>query len=160
MRYLLFLPLALLCFSCNSFITEEHTTDSVIQAKAAQSASEKIMPRVDTMCYEHISGDDIYTYRLVRDSNLVAGTAVYDHFEKDDSRGAVKGVITGDIMHLWYEFHSEGVNSVSEKYFKISADGITEGIGAFNVRGDTSYFTDTAAINYNGGLVYKRINCN
>lgn len=159
MKHLAILSFCIFLLSCTSGTnntTEKDTMDLV----TADSAGTIVMPATDdTVCYVFTSGKDVYTYKLLMKGNKITGTARYDNFEKDDSKGIVHGSIENNIMHLWYEFESEGMKSVSERYFKITENDLTEGIGMIDVKGDTAYFPSPNEIDYTKGLVFKKTDC-
>ncbi|MCH5596500.1 hypothetical protein [Niabella ginsengisoli] len=110
-------------------------------------------------CYLFIAVKDTYALKLNIIDNTVKGTAVYKNYEKDSSHGAVEGEVDGDIIHLWYSFQSEGMNSVRELYFKKNGDQLTTGIAEEQVKGDSAYVPDKNSVKYSGP-VYAEGDCN
>lgn len=159
MKYLSIVFVCILLFACNSTENNNTVTDSIVSSPDT-TYPEVLMKKEDTVCYEFVSGKDVYTYRLFIKDSLVTGTAHYDNFEKDDSKGTVHGTLNNDIIHLWYNFESEGMQSVSERYFKVASGQITEGIGKIDLKGDTTYFSSPETIDYTKGLVFKQRECN
>lgn len=158
MKRVLLFVLVLICIyivSCNNLNHKKQTDSSNAEEKVVYSnENEK-----NIQCYVFTSVKDIYTYKLVFKGNNVTGTATYDNFEKDDSKGRVEGTVYNNILHLWYNFEAEGMQSVSEYYFKISDTSIIQGTGEISVKGDTAYFTDADNVSYNTGLIFKKQDC-
>ena len=89
---------------------------------------------------------------------MVTGKLSFNNSEKDGSTGIVKGKMEDNILKLYYRFVSEGMNSVMEVYFKYEDGKLLRGIGDTGNKSDTSYFTNVAAIKYNGSVL-KKIDC-
>ncbi len=159
MKHLLILLSAIFFYSCNSGNNDTSQADTLTDTSVDTISAAAIPFSNDSICYVFVSGKDVYTYRLLVQDNQVTGTAHYDNFEKDDSKGTVHGTIQNDIIHVWYNFESEGLKSVSERYFKVTENTITEGIGMIDVKGDSTYFSSPEKIDYTEGLVYKKTDC-
>ena len=82
---------------------------------------------------------------------------IYDNYEKDGSRGTVKGKDNGEIIMLWYDFNSEGMHSVMEVYFKKENGKLVRGIGDMDVKTDTTYFI--SGINYSDREAFNKVDC-
>jgi hypothetical protein len=65
-----------------------------------------------------IIGRDTAILMLDQKGNMFTGKMLYDNYEKDGSRGTIKGKEDNEIIKLWYDFDSEGMHSVMEVYFK------------------------------------------
>ena len=170
MRLLFFAFTALITTACNNnTTTAEERTDSTAEQKAdtnepgvpAEHPSVEI-PEADVVasrCYWKILNRDTFAIRLDQSGNSVTGKLSFDNFEKDASSGIVRGKVEGNIIKLWYNFASEGMNSVMEVYFKKEGDQLLRGIGPVDVKGDSSYFTDPAAIEYRQDQSFNKIPC-
>ena len=110
-------------------------------------------------CYIEILQRDTFTIKLEQTKNAVTGNLTFDNYEKDGSTGAVHGTIEGNIIKLWYNFESEGMNSVMEVYFRKEGESLLRGIGPVNVKGDTSYFIDHSAIQYVRDQAFNKLSC-
>lgn len=110
-------------------------------------------------CYLRVIQRDTLIASLTQDGNIVTGKLIFDNYEKDGSAGMVTGKIEGDIIKLVYRFRSEGMNSISEQFFKITKDGLLQGIGDVAAKGDSAYFSDPAKIRYNEKDKLTRISC-
>ncbi|MCH5716835.1 hypothetical protein [Niabella hibiscisoli] len=131
---------------------DESSIDSTI------STADKIQPIVSDECYLFIAAKDTYALKINIADTVVKGTAVFRNFEKDSNYGTVEGAMNGDVMHLWYNFQSEGMNSVRELYFKKNGDQLITGISNEATRADTAYMPDAKAVSYTGP-VYVKGNC-
>jgi hypothetical protein len=87
------------------------------------------------------------------------GRMMFDNYQKDGSRGTVKGRDKDGIVHLWYDFHSEGMRSVMEIYFKREGDKLVRGIGKMEVKGDTTYYVDPESIAYSATESFEQTDC-
>ena len=108
-------------------------------------------------CYMKIIGRDTAILRIEQKGNDLSGKMLYDNFEKDGSRGIVKGKEEGEILKLWYDFNSEGMHSVMEVYFKKENGRLLRGIGDMDVKTDTTYFI--SGINYSDKEAFTKVNC-
>ena len=152
----LFLALAAFIACNNNDQTGESSPDSTSNAsKPADTA----VATITEACYRKVLARDTFAIRIVESGYAVSGDLVFDNYEKDSSRGRVKGVVVGDILKLWYDFQSEGTRSVMEVYFKKQGDKLIRGIGTVDVKGDTSYFKDPSDIKYEDKETWSRVDC-
>lgn len=108
-------------------------------------------------CYMKIVARDTAILMIEQKGKEVSGKMLYDNFEKDGSRGTVKGKEEGEILKLWYEFNSEGMHSIMEVYFKKENGRLLRGIGDMDVKTDTTYFI--SGINYSDKEAFNKVNC-
>ena len=111
-------------------------------------------------CYRKILARDTFSIQIAQTGNAVSGTLSFDNYEKDSSKGSVKGTTSGDTLKLWYDFASEGTNSVMEVYFKRDGDKLVRGVGTMDVKGDTSYFSNPSDIKFEEKEAWNKIACN
>jgi len=109
-------------------------------------------------CYMKITGRDTAILMLEQKGNAFTGKMLYDNFEKDGSRGTIKGKEDKEIIKLWYDFNSEGMHSVMEVYFKKENGKLLRGIGDMDAKTDTAYFI--SGINYSDKETFNKIDCN
>ena len=109
-------------------------------------------------CYMGTLQRDTFAAHLMQHGNNISGKLVFDNYEKDGSSGKVTGKLEGNILKLFYNFSSEGMNSVMEVYFKYEEDKLVRGIGEMNNNADTVFFINPAALQYNGSVL-KKIPC-
>ncbi len=110
-------------------------------------------------CYLKVLQRDTMVVQLSQVNNEVTGKMTFDNYEKDGSTGTVRGVVDGSIIKLWYDFQSEGMNSVMEIWFKNDDSVLKRGIGSFGAKGDTSYYTNPPDIQYSDDQAFKKVNC-
>ncbi len=154
MKSVFFIVTAIVLISCNNGPRQgdENSVDSTI------GTTDKIPPIVSDECYLFIAAKDTYALKISIVDTTVKGTAVFRNFEKDSNRGTVEGTMKGEVMHLWYNHQSEGMNSVRELYFKKEGDRLVTGISNEATRGDTAYVPDAKLVSYTGPL-YSRGDC-
>jgi hypothetical protein len=168
MRILFFVFAAVFMMACNNntTTTEERTDSTVMQTPdnnepvPSTKPEEKPTANVDASgCYWKILKRDTLTIMLKQSGNAVTGKLSFDNFEKDGSSGSVHGIVDGSIIRLWYNFASEGMNSVMEIYFKKEADQLLRGIGPVDAKGDSSYYTNHSAITYTQDQSFAKLAC-
>ncbi|MGE9310705.1 hypothetical protein ACLOAU_03640 [Niabella sp. CJ426] len=152
MKSFFYILIASILFACNS--APQQGDDSSKDSTAAVMA-DKTEPVAGEQCYLFIAAKDTYALKLNIIDKSVKGTAVFKNFEKDSNHGTVEGTVDGDIIRLWYNFQSEGMNSVRELYFKKQGDNLVTGISSEATRTDTAYVPDAKAVIYNGPVYIK-----
>ncbi len=169
MRILFFVFATACITACNSNTsnTKEITDSTATQSSENNGASsannqsgESPSANVDASgCYWKILKRDTLAIQLNQTGNNVTGKLSFDNFEKDGSSGTVRGTTEGNIIKLWYNFASEGMNSVMEVYFKKEGDQLLRGIGPVDAKGDSSYYTDHSAIQYTQDQSFTKLPC-
>jgi hypothetical protein len=160
MKYLLYILLFSKLIACNNnsqandYSGNSKSSDS---GKITPSNEEKPAPDV-TGCYMKILGRDTAILMLEQKGNEFSGKMLYDNYEKDGSRGTVKGKEEEGILKLWYDFNSEGMHSVSEVYFKKDNGRLLRGVGDMDTKTDTAYFI--SGINYSDKEAFNKVDCN
>ena len=149
--------LFLLLISCNEPVQKENLSQDQQDTTEVNVDTSSMLGR--TECFWMISQRDTLVAVLLQTGNQVTGRLSFDNFQKDGSTGSVTGIVEDDILKLWYSFQSEGTNSVMETWFKRTDDLLLRGVGPTAVKGDTSYFTDHAVIQFKGGQVLQRTSC-
>lgn len=160
MKNIPFVLLITIIFSCNNDIQtyEKSDVNKTSDAEKATSSNADQKPVADISgCYMKLLGRDTAIIMIVQKGLQLTGKMLYDNFEKDGSRGTVKGKEDGDILKLWYNFHSEGMHSVMEVYFKKDNGRLLRGVGSMDVKTDTTYFT--SGVNYSDKEAFNKIDC-
>jgi len=111
----------------------------------------------ETGCYMKIVGQDTAILRLEQNGKEYSGKMIYDNYEKDGSRGFVKGIEEAGVLKLWYDFDSEGRHSVSQVYFKKYNDKLLRGVGDMDTKTDTAFFI--SGINYSDREAFVKVDC-
>ena len=163
MRLLLFVFIASALVACNTDTSTEQNEDSVsLQSPGSNNSSDSIPGKVSTDvsgCYWKVLKRDTFAVQLTQNGNDITGKLSFDNYEKDASSGSVRGTADGDIIKIWYNFASEGMKSVMEIYFKKEGERLLRGIGPVDVKGDTSYYTNHAAIQYMEDQSFEKLPC-
>ena len=131
-----------------------HAPDSGIRISPKPEA-----PTVNdiTGCYMKIIGRDTAILMLEQKGNMFTGKMLYDNYEKDGSRGNVKGIEDKEIIKLWYDFDSEGMHSVMEVYFKKENGKLLRGVGDMDAKTDTTYFI--SGVSYSDKEAFTKVDC-
>lgn len=160
MRPALILLASFAILSCKNAENKQKTVtlDTVTHQPGPPVIENPQIPEVSG-CYIKKLGRDEYGLQLDQKGNNLTGKLAFDNYQKDDSRGTVKGMVEDKIIKLWYDFNSEGTHSVMEIYFLIEAGGLLRGTGPTEVKGDTSYFKDPASIKYDKDQFFEKMPC-
>ena len=159
MKYILYVLLFSKLIACNSNsqLNNKSTTSQPSESTTSIS-SEPESPVTDgTGCYMKIVGRDTAILMLEQKGNMFTGKMLYDNYEKDGSRGTVKGKEDKEIIKLWYDFDSEGMHSVMEVYLKKENGKLLRGVGDMDAKSDTAYFI--SGINYSDKEAFNKVDC-
>ena len=160
MKYILYIFLLTKLIACNGSgrATDKSTISQSSDSGTPASSKVEDHPLNDiTGCYMKIVGRDTAILMLEQKGNMFTGKMLYDNFEKDGSRGTVKGKEDKGIIKLWYDFDSEGVHSVMEVYFKKDNGKLLRGVGDMDAKTDTAYFI--SGINYSDKEAFTKVDC-
>jgi hypothetical protein len=160
MKYIFYIFLVLKMISCNdrADVTEDKTSIKSADSGQISKAVVDETPVADNAsCYMKIHGRDTAIVMFEQNGTELSGKMLYDNFEKDGSRGVVKGKEDGNILKLWYDFQSEGIRSVMEVYFKKDNGRLLRGVGDMDVKTDTTYFR--SGINYSDMEAFSKVDC-
>ena len=114
-------------------------------------------------CYTAILKKD--TSNLVlqhkKDATSVSIYLSIKNFEKDSNKGTINGKIEGDLIVAWYDFFSEGKNSVRQVVFKIQGNQLQEGYGNLINKGnsDTLMFKNIGTLKYLTEMPFIKRDC-
>ena len=133
-------------------VSKSYDSGKVIPPKVEEKLSTDV-----TGCYMKILGRDTAILMLEQKGNMFSGKLLYDNYEKDGSRRAVKGTEDKEIIKLWYDFNSEGMHSVMEVYFKKENGKLLRGVGDMDAKADTAYFI--SGINYSDKEAFNKVGC-
>ncbi len=158
MKYILYILLFSKLIACNdssqlnSKSTNSQSSDSSLSPKPEDHPVNDIPG-----CYMKIIGRDTALLMLEQKGNMITGKMLYDNYEKDGSRGTVKGKEDKEIIKLWYDFNSEGMHSIMEVYFKKENGRLLRGVGDMDAKTDTTYFI--SGVNYSDKEAFTKVNC-
>ena len=133
-------------------VSKSSDTEKIIPPKIEDKPAADV-----TGCYMKIVGRDTAIIMLEQKGNMFTGKMLYDNYEKDGSRGVVKGKEDNEIIKLWYDFDSEGMHSVMEVYFKKQNGKLLRGVGDMDAKTDTAYFI--SGINYSDKEAFNKVDC-
>ena len=157
MKYYFITLLTLSIMACNNNDSSNNTEDTI--AVRRDSSINNTESTNISGCYLRVTQKDSLTASLTQDGNIITGKLSFDNFEKDGSSGTVTGAIDKDILKLIYRFQSEGMNSIAEVYFKITANGLIYGNGEIKVKGDSAYYSSPDKVMYESKELLNRISC-
>ena len=173
---LFFLSISIL-FACNNAadITVETRDSQEVENKAGRpddgkkpgndndsdlAGNSNDMPVADfTGCYRSAVNRDTILLQIQQNGKAVSGTLRFDNYQKDSSRGAVKGSAEGDKLMLWYDFNSEGMHSVMEIIYKRTSNGLVRAVGHIESKCDTARFKDRNALKFDAAQTLTKIEC-
>ncbi len=155
-RPLMLLYAALFTLACNNDAGTTTATDTSSATKEDSSANIAIDLGG---CYLRVVERDSLVASLTQTGNSITGKLMFDNYEKDGSTGTVTGTVDKDIIKLIYRFRSEGMNSVSEVFFKITDNGLIHGIGEVAVEGDSAYYSNPGSVRYETNETLRKISC-
>ena len=159
-KYMLFILLSGKLLSCNNNIQTNDQSSASKSSDTSKTIPLEIgeKPHADLAgCYMKIIGRDTAILLLEQKGKEFSGKMLYDNYEKDGSRGTVKGKEDGEIIKLWYDFNSEGMHSVMEVYFKKETGRLLRGVGSMDAKTDTTYFI--SGINYSDKEAFNKVDC-
>ena len=155
MKHFLYILIFSNLIACNNSHTNSYSGNSKPSASPPNVEDRSVLDV--TGCYMKIVGRDTAILMLEQKSKSISGKMIYDNFEKDGSRGIIKGKEEKEILKLWYAFESEGMHSVSEVYFKKDNGKLLRGVGAMDTKTDTAYFI--SGINYSDKEAFIKVDC-
>lgn len=134
--YLIPVAASLLAFAaCNQPAKQDTSGDSI-------TVPETTAPLTGQNCFIKTIGQDTFFLKLNIDGANATGDLVYNFYEKDDSKGAIKGTIENNIFHGSYEFSSEGVITTQPVIFKLEGNKAYEAVADSITDQGTPVFPD------------------
>lgn len=119
----------------------------------------KVVKMGDPNCYQFTGDRDTVTLNFSVGEDSVAGTLVYNIFQKDRNVGTINGWKKGDLIIADYSFMSEGQNSIRQVAFKKMGDGWVEGYGDTKEQDGKVVFVNTDSLEFEQKLALKKIDC-
>lgn len=113
----------------------------------------------DPNCYMFAKDRDTVTLKFSTGNDSVAGTLVYNLFQKDRNVGTINGWKKGDMIIADYSYMSEGTNSIRQVAFKKVGDDWIEGYGDTKEENGKVVFINTDSLEYVPTLVLKKTDC-
>ena len=147
------LAIVMVFFSCQNL----DSTHSQVDTSKLQQDSTRSMASSLTGCYEYNVGRDTIRLSLQLQDSTVSGSLLYDMYEKDKSRGTIKGRVKDSIIVTNYSFNSEGMDSEAEVFFQFKNDSLYLGEGPQTVKDGKGVYLDHSKIQYK--TAFRKINC-
>lgn len=157
MKQYLMMVLTIFVIACNNNDSGNNTDDTIVEIEDFTMDDNEASSI--SGCYLRVIQRDSLAASLTQDGNMITGKLTFDNYQKDGSNGTVTGTIDKDILKLVYRFQSEGMNSISEVYFKITANGLIHGIGGIQVKGDSAYYSSPDKITYEPNELLNKVSC-
>ena len=147
--------------SCNNNKENSTVSDSTVIKTPVETSPSDNPPVAENVngCYMKKLDRDIYVLQLEQTGTAVTGKLQFDNYQKDDNRGTVKGIVDGNKVKLWYDFTAEGMHSIMEIYFKKQGNGLIHGIGDTEVKGDSAFYKNPDAVNYEEKQLFTKVDC-
>lgn len=110
-------------------------------------------------CYQRVVQRDTATLYLNIIGNNVTGKLVYNHYEKDDNTGSIKGELRDNHIYADYLFQAEGGTSTREVAFKIQDTLLLEGVGEVEERNGKMVFRDSGKLRFDSTRPFRKVDC-
>ena len=142
------IALSLVIFaSCNTEKNQESTTKTEVKTTQTET------------CYQHTKDSSTIRLNVTINDNMITGNLTYDYYQKDKSKGTIKGQLKSDTLFADYTFMSEGVESVREVVFIKTANGWVEGYGEIDDKDGKVVFKNRNKITFDNNVVLKETAC-
>ncbi len=148
----LFLSLVLIAAcSNNPKLADKNNNQNTVENGTAKTRPEEKGANILNVsgCYWKISNHDTIGLHLNQTGDSINGRLTFDNYQMDGSSGLASGTVEGNIIKLWYRFSAEGMNSVTEIYFKKEGSNLLRGSAQYRASGDSSFYENKANITYN-----------
>lgn len=91
--------------------------------------------------------------------NAVTGKLVYNHYEKDDNTGSIKGELRDNRIYANYIFQAEGGTSTREVAFQIQDTLLLEAVGEVEERDGKMVFRDSDKLRFDSTHPFRKVDC-
>ncbi|HEY6171913.1 MAG TPA: hypothetical protein VIX80_06625 [Candidatus Kapabacteria bacterium] len=112
-----------------------------------------------TQCYSYATDKDTVSLKLTFEGNEVMGDLSYKYFQKDQSKGTLIGVMTGDTLFAIYTFTSEAVESTREVAFLKKGNDLVEGYGNVQEKDGLVIFANKGSLDFSSKILLKLVEC-
>ena len=154
MKKKLYVFIAIILFACNSSTNE----NTIGEDSSTMPGTDKLV-NDHIGCYMKVTGRDTTILMLEQVGDDLNGKMIFDNYQKDGSSGTVNGRREGEIIRLWYDFFSEGMNSKMEIYFKFEEGKLIRGIGEIDVKNDSAFYKNVQTIGYPATETFEKVAC-
>ena len=147
--------------SCGNNESAPSTTEggSTVHGQATDTIVSSGEPVKLEGCYQQVVQRDTGTLYLNIIGNAVTGKLVYNHFEKDDNTGSLKGELRDGHIHADYIFQSEGGTSTREVVFRIQDTLLLEGHGEVEERDGKMAFKHPNKLQFDAAHAFRKVDC-
>jgi hypothetical protein len=114
---------------------------------------------IEHSCYQSVVGKDSAALTIHQINDKIEGELSFNFFEKDDSKGQIRGEFKGDTLFVDYDFSAEGVNSRNPLVFLKKDGKLHQGYGEIETYLGKTYFKDHSALKFENGFVFEAIDC-
>ena len=114
----------------------------------------------DSACYLFVQNRDSIKMLIRNSDGKVKGDLSFLFYEKDKSRGSIDGEMKGDTLFANYTFTSEGTLSSRQVAFLQNHDSFVMGSGEALNTEDKDVFRNPRHIQFNGGVILRKVACN
>jgi hypothetical protein len=101
MKHFFYILLFCKLVACNNNHTNDYSGNSKPSASPPNVEDRTVSDL--TGCYIKIIGRDTAILMLEQKGKELSGKMIYDNYEKDGSRGIIKGKEEEEILKLWYD---------------------------------------------------------
>lgn len=150
--------IAFTIIACNNKEAND-SSDTILDAQTPVDSPVNTNPPSITGCYLRVTERDTLVAVLRQDGDSVSGKLTFDNYQKDGSSGSVEGVLENGILKLVYRFESEGMKSISQQYFKVTAEGLIQGLGQVEVNDDSAFYSHPADLSYDPKDLLRKTDC-
>ncbi|HEU4632993.1 MAG TPA: hypothetical protein VFS22_03350 [Flavisolibacter sp.] len=112
-----------------------------------------------TGCYRKVLQRDTVLLQLQQTGDSVSGAMHFDNYQKDSSKGTIKGSVKKDTVIVWYDFFSEGMHSVMEIVLLKTENGLVRAAGPMETKGDSALFQNHRQLEFDPQQTLRRIDC-
>ncbi len=111
-------------------------------------------------CYRWVHNRDTIKLKLAIQDTLVNGQLAYDNYQIDGSAGTLKGTVRNNQIVAFYDFTSEGMQSVREVAFRVEGSRLVQaGTRQMSYRRDTAVYPDHQQIEWDSSRIFQPVDC-
>lgn len=129
------------------------------QEKKQESTKTEVKTTQTETCYQHTKDSSTIKLNIAIKDNIATGNLIYDYYQKDKSRGTIKGEIKSDTLFAEYTFISEGIESIREVVFLKTVNGWVEGYGEIDDKDGKVSFKNRNKITFDNNALLKQTVC-
>lgn len=152
--------LLLILSACNNSSDNTEQKKEPVAEVIKDTLVTAVAPASQGSCYMMVISKDTAFMHLEDSTGFLSGHLMYKRFEKDSNKGVVTLSPEKDgKMHGWYNFSSEGMQSVREIIFKVTDSTMAEGYGDVKMKGDTIVYKYPTVLKFEHKHPFKKRDC-